>query len=315
VAAARQLLDLLAQQGQAAGPVYSARLSGSGAIAQGRNAVAAGERGVAAGRDIRGNTIITGDRNIVEQATMVAREVQGLASAGSQAQSAVGVKLPEALPVLALLFLTANPSDTARLRLEEEVRAVDAAMRQGAFRERFDLRSHWAVRVEDLHELLLRYRPAIVHFSGHGSEAGEIILEDGQRRSAPVSPAVLSDLFRIFREDIRCVVLNACYSARQAAAIGAHIDCGVGMSNAIEDRAALQFAVAFYRTLAYGRSVETAFELGISQLRMQGQPTQRSDRHITNKEAGLSPMSPPRLQDSDLPQLFGKADPAQVRLV
>lgn len=311
VAAARRLLELLAQQGEAVGPTYSATLSGSGAIAQGPGAVAGGERAVVAGRDMRGNTIVTGDRNVVGQGNVVAREVQGPVSSGAQAPAAVEGKPP----VISLLFLAANPSDTVRLRLDEEVRAIDAAMRQGAFRDRFDLRSHWAVRVEDLHELLLRYRPAIVHFSGHGSQAGEIILQDAQGRSAPVPAAALSHLFGIFKDDVRCVVLNACYSAQQAAAIGEQIDCGVGMSDAIPDKAALHFAVAFYRALAYGRMVETAFELGLSQLRMEGDGAPGSARHLKSVGADPAQTGPQQPTAAELPRLFGKADPAQVRLV
>jgi hypothetical protein len=65
------------------------------------------------------------------------------------------------------------------------------------------------------------------------------------------------------------VVLNACYSAPQAAAIANHVDCVIGMPDAIGDAASVNFAAAFYQALAYGRDVQTAFELGCNQIDLQ----------------------------------------------
>jgi hypothetical protein len=69
---------------------------------------------------------------------------------------------------------------------------------------------------------------------------------------------------------IRVVVLNACYSEVQARAIVNEIDFVVGMSDSIGDDAARVFAAAFYRGLAFGKSVRTAFELGINELKLLG---------------------------------------------
>ena len=184
-----------------------------------------------------------------------------------------------------ILFLAANPSTTTRLRLDEEVRAIDQALRQANYRDQFDLRQHWAVRVGDLQELLLRHQPHIVHFSGHGSPAGQLLLEDERGREFAVPPDALSRLFAILRDNLRCVVLNACYSESQAQAIAAHIDCVIGMPDAIGDAASLTFAASFYQALGYGRDVQTAFDLGCNRIDLQaldepGKPkllAQRSD--------------------------------------
>jgi hypothetical protein len=70
----------------------------------------------------------------------------------------------------------------------------------------------------------------------------------------------------VLKDNIKCVVLNACYSEGQAQAIAEHIDCVVGMSSTIGDRAAISFAAAFYQALGYGKDVKTAFELGCVQI-------------------------------------------------
>jgi hypothetical protein len=169
-----------------------------------------------------------------------------------------------------ILFLAANPHDTDRLRLDQEARTIDERLRTAEFRDRFDLVSHWAVRHTDLSEYLLRHTPHIVHFSGHGSKSGKIVLEDENGNAQAVSPEALRQLFRILKDNIRCVVLNACLSANQAEAIVQEIDCVVGMSEKIGDDAAIRFAGGFYRALGYGRSVQTAFELGRNEIDLTG---------------------------------------------
>ena len=168
-----------------------------------------------------------------------------------------------------ILFLAANPVGTTRLRLDEESRAIDQVLRQAEFRDRFEIRQHWAVRVSDIQELLLRHKPDIVHFSGHGSPSSEIILEDSFGEAHSVSTRALSQLFNVLKDNIQCVVLNACYSEQQAQAIAQYIDCVVGMSKAVGDLAAIGFAAAFYQALGFGRNVKTAFDLGCLQIDLE----------------------------------------------
>lgn len=125
----------------------------------------------------------------------------------------------------------------------------------------------------DLQGLMLRHRPHIVHFSGHGeSSANAIMLEDVLGKYVIVEPVALTRMFAVFRAHLRCVVLNSCYSAGQAEAIAEAIDCVVGMSSAIDDQSAIGFAKAFYQALAYGRNVQEAFELGSVQIGLEGLP-------------------------------------------
>jgi hypothetical protein len=173
---------------------------------------------------------------------------------------------PKSGRLVRILFLAANPRETPALQLDEEVRAIDQALRLANYRDAFDLETQWAVRYNELSGHLLRYQPDIVHFSGHGSSAGEIILLDQQGSSHLVSAQALGKLFALLKDNIRCVVLNACYSESQAQAIAQQIDTVVGMTTAIGDQAAISFATAFYQGLGYGRSVQTAFDLGCLQI-------------------------------------------------
>jgi hypothetical protein len=170
--------------------------------------------------------------------------------------------------LIKILFLAANPKDTPPLRLDEESRTIDESLRRSDLRDAFRIEQHWAVRVSDLQDLILRHRPDILHFSGHGTTTKEIILEDQSGLHEPVSSRALKNLLAVAGGSIRCVVLNACYSERQARAITEHVDCVIGMARSIGDQAAISFADGFYRGLGYGKSIKEAFKLGCNQIEL-----------------------------------------------
>lgn len=179
-----------------------------------------------------------------------------------------------------VLFLAANPQATSRLRLGEEAREIQEriALSQGPV----DLQTEWAVRIRDLQHLLLKYRPHVVHFSGHGVASGDgvpgssggadlVLEDDGVVDMALVSTEALAALFAVHRDSVRCVVLNACHSQRQAAGIARSIDFVIGMSRPVQDQTAIAFAAAFYQGLGFGRSIRDAFEMGRVEARLIGQ--------------------------------------------
>jgi hypothetical protein len=169
-----------------------------------------------------------------------------------------------------ILFLAANPKDSSKLRLDEEIREVNGRIRAAEFRDSFELLSRWAVRPLDLLQAFNEVQPDIVHFSGHGSRDAELLLEDDNGNAKPVSEAALESLFKNVKDSIRLVLLNACHSEAQARAISREIDCTVGMNVAIGDEAAIVFSSMFYGALAFGRSVGQAFEQGRTALMLQG---------------------------------------------
>lgn len=189
-----------------------------------------------------------------------------------------------------ILFLAANPRDTDQLRLGEEVRAIDERLRLAHYRDQFELIQHWAIRPHDLSEYLLRHNPDIVHFSGHGSESGQIILEDQLGNAKPIAPQALGRMFRALKDNVRCVVLNACFSAVQAEALAQEIECVVGMTREIGDTAAIQFASGFYQALGYGRSFQTAFDNGCSQIDLDGLGEEATPKMLLKATASNMPL-------------------------
>ena len=66
-------------------------------------------------------------------------------------------------------------------------------------------------------------------------------------------------LMKTMSDSIKLVIFNNCFSSGQAEAVTEHIDCAIGMNEAVYDDAAREFAAQFYSAIAFGKSVQNAF--------------------------------------------------------
>ena len=169
-----------------------------------------------------------------------------------------------------ILLLSANPNGTSRLRLDEEKREIKEGLKRAKKRDDYSIETAEAVRHRDIHRAILEYEPHIIHFSGHGSGEEGLVFEDETGQTKLVDAEALAGLFQLFANQVECVVLNACYSKYQAQEIARHINYVVGMSQAIQDKAAIEFAVGFYDAIGAGHNYEFAYKLGCSVIRMAG---------------------------------------------
>ncbi|MEV4508269.1 TIR domain-containing protein [Dactylosporangium sp. NPDC049525] len=202
-------------------------------------------------------------------------------ASGAPASGAPAGDLSRRAPGLAsgdrirIVLLAANPRGTGQLgtgqlAIDVEAREIAEQLLLSRDRDRFDLITCWAVRPTDLLQHLNRHIPQILHFSGHGLRPGEIVLTADDGTGRPVDAAALGELFRVAGDKIRVVVLNACWSAVQARAIGQHVDYVLGMRKPITDQAATVLAAAFYSALGFGRTVPEAFEQATAALLLHG---------------------------------------------
>jgi hypothetical protein len=172
----------------------------------------------------------------------------------------------------------------APLDLRREALGIESALYRSGRAGRFDLRTEWAVSVAELRALLEKHQPHIVHFSCHGDRTQGLVLLDEHGQAALVPPQALEQLFKLLqndpRNDVRLVVLNACWSAAQAQALAQSAGCAVGMRRPIDDETAIEFAASFYENLASGKTIRQAFDLAVNYLDLR------------------------RLLDADMPQLF-----------
>ena len=214
-----------------------------------------------------------------------------------------------------LLILSSNPRQDLPNLYREVSDLYNAVKRLGDFEIELGLE----IRSQNLQELLAEHSPQFVHFCGHGAGEKGLVFQDEDGREQIVSTEILTRIFKNFANEIHCTVLNACDSDRQAEAIVEHIDYVVGMSQPILDKAAYLFAVAFYKGLGSGKSIEQAYEMGCIAIQIwwseaHSQPNQsRQYRKLAYAGETVQPAQP-EIAEYLKPVLLKKSDrfPASV---
>ena len=166
-----------------------------------------------------------------------------------------------------ILILAANPRQDLDLR--REVHILKSVIERSQFQDKFQIKISFGISSDEIQRLFLEHQPRIVHFCGHGAGEQGLVFENDENSEKLVSNEALSDLFKIFTNQVECVLLNACYSDIQATEISHHINYVIGMKQAIRDDAAIVFTRGFYQALAYGESIDNSYNLGCNAIKIQ----------------------------------------------
>jgi hypothetical protein len=116
----------------------------------------------------------------------------------------------------------------------------------------------------------LDLRPHIVHFAGHGQGKHGLVFEDEAGLPKLISGEALAELFRLFADRLRCVLLNGCYAEHQARPIAQHIHRVIGTSGKLSDDAATVFSAGFYDALGAGHDIDFAYEYACNAIAIEG---------------------------------------------
>jgi hypothetical protein len=179
----------------------------------------------------------------------------------AQSQMAAEIDRLKYVPeTITVLFFATNPLDTDRLRLDEEVRSIQEMIRKSEHRDSIRFESRWAVRPLDILQAINELSPDVVHFSGHGADSGELVLESTDGTAKLVTKEAISQTIMTASEKIRLLFFNACFSYGQAQTVTQYVDAAIGMTTSIGDAAAVVFAAQFYSSLGFGLPLRKAFE-------------------------------------------------------
>src|SRR5829696_5669684 len=106
-----------------------------------------------------------------------------------------------------ILFLSANPVDQDRLEVIKEFKKIDFVVKSAKYGNGIDIEQAHEVSLDELRNLLLKFRPRIVHFSGHASKKGKLGFQNYSTNKAEMAPIeAIGNLFKIVNKDgnIRC---------------------------------------------------------------------------------------------------------------
>lgn len=165
--------------------------------------------------------------------------------------------VPEKITVL---FFATNPKGTSQLRLDEEARTIQEMIRKSEHRDSISFETRWAVRPLDILQAINEINPDVVHFSGHGADTGELVLENTDGSAKIVTKEAITQTIMASSDKIHLLFFNACFSYEQAQEVINHVDAAIGMTTSISDKAACTFAAQFYSSLGFGFSVKKAFD-------------------------------------------------------
>ena len=132
------------------------------------------------------------------------------------------VSLPATVPPLRVLVLISSPlglGEDSRVDVESERAAIEQATREAREAGLLHVWIEDFVTPKRVQQALMRFRPHIVHYIGHGgydAQAGGILLwEDEQGNELPFTDRRLADLLR--PRGLHAVVLHACQTGRRDA--------------------------------------------------------------------------------------------------
>ena len=186
-------------------------------------------------------------------------------------------KMKEPKEKVNILFLGANPdiilqdgTEKTKLKLEKETREIQEAITKSLNRDSIHFETRLAVRTSDLFQAINEVNPTIIHFSGHGTATGELVLQDNGDQPKFVDIEAIVKMIEASTDNLRLVVFNNCFSSFFAESVSEIVEASIGMNDTISDEAAIIFASQLYSAIGFGNSLEKAFNQAKSRLLLEG---------------------------------------------
>jgi hypothetical protein len=142
-----------------------------------------------------------------------------------------------------------------------EQKRIRAAVESALHRDLIELDVRPAATSADLLDGVTKFRPHVVHFSGHSDD--DLIVFEDERDDPHVGVAVTA---RAFASAVKAtddppllVLLNSCKSAAQIDdLVEGVVPFAIGMADEIDDADAITYAAQFYAAVANGQSINSA---------------------------------------------------------
>lgn len=160
-----------------------------------------------------------------------------------------------------ILILEANPRGTMPLDGMAEIRAIRELLIFRRMEGQFDLKIYTGITRQNFLTAIAEYKPAIIHFIGHGSENG-LCIEDMRGSVELISHNDVVDILKIYSDVIECAFFNTDKTNSLAQAVAEFIPAVVGICSSINTQTAILYATHFYQGFFDTLSFEKAHQLG-----------------------------------------------------
>lgn len=197
------------------------------------------------------------------------RRAEDTAAQAAEAMRTLPMPKPEKLRVLVL-----GASADGGLRVGREAKRIRAAVESALHRDHIELDVRPAATTGDLLDGISKFRPHVVHFSGHSNETlieFEKDIDHLHDEGAVVTAAAFAKAVKATDDPPLLVLLNSCKSAAQLPGLVPDVaPFAVGMADSIEDADAINYAAQFYSAVANGQSIGASHASGQAALELAG---------------------------------------------
>lgn len=184
----------------------------------------------------------------------------------------LGRRLPTPKPEK-LRILMLGASADGGLRVGREQKRIRAAIESALHRDHVELDVRPAATTEDLLDGIAKFRPHVIHFSGHSNEdlvefEDEV---DEHHAGVIVTAEAFANAVQATDQPPLLIMLNSCHSASQLRRLVDEVaPFAIGMADEIEDGDAITYATRFYANIANGQSIDAAHRAGRAALELSG---------------------------------------------
>jgi hypothetical protein len=156
-----------------------------------------------------------------------------------------------------VLILYSNPSDTARIRLDKEHRAVEQVVNALKLQADTVVRRH-ATTFDDFVRALAEADYSVVQFSSHGSAEGIFLEASSTDRGELITADRIANLLARTQPTLRLAIFMSCFSSASLPDLIKAAPYILTVSGPADDSTSIEFVKVFYERLLHEHSIEGA---------------------------------------------------------
>ena len=167
---------------------------------------------------------------------------------------------------LTILFLGLDIKDMEILKSNEEFQLIYEIIEESEYKDYIQIVPALSIKRNQLRSKILKYRPQVLHFVGHGIEKiGTIFPGDNLDIDSNTLEFDLISSIEKYSNFIKLVVFNTCYTGDLAEKLKNVIDISIGVNKIVDDDGAISFTKGFYSLFCNGENIYDSFEKGITE--------------------------------------------------
>lgn len=161
-----------------------------------------------------------------------------------------------------ILFVAAEPIGLPVTYWQKEYKSIIDVFNFSKLKDYCLLEAEFDTKSNDF-LLALEREPWLIHFSGHGTQDGNLVFVDKHKEKFT---ARTRDLIPFFEESktLKCVLFCSCHSSKLVEETKKVVEYSIGFEGPVENEDAIAFISQFYRNLSLVKTIDAAFNRAVN---------------------------------------------------